>query len=142
MSDLTNDEWTILLIAKQGQYLAPIGRWEKPVKSLAEKGLLQRLDSVNYAITPKGSEFADKQEDDELRGFLEAGIKARNGHEQARQSIEQAALHLSLAARASAATGDSPEVAAKRWSVVVLDRALELLDQQTDEPKAISLHPR
>src|ERR1700722_17335069 len=54
MPDLTDDEFTLLEIASHGESMIPIGRWERPLKSLAKKGLMFANDSVNYVITEAG----------------------------------------------------------------------------------------
>lgn len=128
MTDLTEDERIVLTIAAKGQSMIAIARWEKPIDSLVAKGLMVRHDKHNNLITNAGREAIAEDEDKPYRDLLETGIKLRNAHEQARQSAEQAAQHLALAARASAATGNSPQYAAEQWAKVVLDRALELLN--------------
>lgn len=130
MTDITDDELTVLLIAKEGQSMMPIGRWEKPVKSLAAKGLLTKFNDVNYGITPAGEALAEKRNDDDARALLELGIKTKNQHEQYRQSVEQAALHLTFAARAAAlATGDTRKRALREAVIAAERRASELLDE-------------
>jgi hypothetical protein len=67
---LSNDERTILMIACAGESMIPIGRWERPVKSLAAKGYLKMIDHVNYVITAAGrraSEAAEREVDARLR---------------------------------------------------------------------------
>lgn len=56
MSDLTQDEFTILLIAAEGESIIPIGRWKEPTLALAERGLMLKNDDFNYVITAKGRE--------------------------------------------------------------------------------------
>ena len=132
MSDISDDEFTCLMLADAGESMIPIGRWEQPVKSLAAKGLLHANDSVNYVITPSGRvALADRHRADDkaYTQVLEIGHKIANARTQAQQSIEQAAQHLSFAAKASAiATGDTPEQAARNWHEHVLRRCLELLN--------------
>lgn len=92
---------------------------------------MERGDKWNNFITPAGRAAlaqADKQEDNAYREILTQGINLRNQQEQARASIEQAAMHLMFAAKASAlATGHTPQAAATSWSSKVLERTLELL---------------
>lgn len=131
MTDLTPDEKTVLMIAAEGQSMMAIARWEKPIESLVAKGLMQRGDQFNNWITPKGRAAInepDTEEDEAYRQILTKGAQVRDARQQAQASVEQAAMHLSLAAKASAvATGDTLENAARAWSSVVLERALELL---------------
>ena len=66
---LSDDERTVLMIAAAGQSMIPIRRWERPVKSLAAKGYLERLDDVNYVITAAGraaSELAKRAVDADM----------------------------------------------------------------------------
>lgn len=130
MTDLTDDERTVLMIAAEDKSMMAIGRWEKSIDSLVQKGLMERGDKWNNWITPAGREAIKEAEDEPYRKILEVGINLRNQQEQARASVEQAATHLMFAAKASAlATGDSPQAAAASWSPKVLERALELLRQ-------------
>ena len=131
MSEISDDDFSVLMIAKQGQSMIPIGRWKSPVLKLAQRGLLQCVDSVNYVITPQGEAMCDERDrsdDDSFRQILESSNKIANARTQAQQSVEQAALHLSYAAKASAlATGDSPETAVYRWIDAIKYRAIEIL---------------
>ena len=89
---------------------------------------MERGDKWNNWITPAGRAAIKQAEDEPYRQMLEAGLNLRNQQEQARASVEQAAMHLMYAAKASAlATGDTPEVAAQSWSPKILERAIELL---------------
>lgn len=54
MSDLTQDEFTVLLIAAEGESMMPIGRWKEPLLALTERGLMLKNDEFNYAITALG----------------------------------------------------------------------------------------
>jgi len=132
MSEISDDEFSVLLIAKQGQSMIPIGRWKSPVLNLAQKGLLQCVDSVNYIITPQGEAICDERDrddDSQFRKILESSNKIANARTQAQQSVEQAALHLSFAAKASAlATGRHTDEELKQWLKVAYERALELLN--------------
>ncbi len=68
-SDLTDDEFTLLMLAERGESLMPIGRWEKSVDSLVARGLLHRHDKFNNVITEKGKEavrLRDAQDDHAL----------------------------------------------------------------------------
>ena len=131
MSEISDDEFSVLMIAKQGQSMIPIGRWKSPVLNLAQKGLLQCVDSVNYVITPQGEaacDERDKDDDSAYRQILESSNKIANARTQAQQSVEQAALHLSFAAKAaSLATGDPFVACLDKWLPVARERAIELL---------------
>jgi FkbM family methyltransferase len=73
---MTDDELTILMIAAQGETLAPIGRWKEPLLGLAEQGLMERLDDHNYRITRKG-EAAVRVEEQERDGAFRKVLAAR-----------------------------------------------------------------
>jgi hypothetical protein len=75
MSELSQDEVTVLLIAKEGQSMIPIGRWEKPTLDLAAKGLLRRADAVNYFITDKGLQAIQQRDDEDFKKIREAQQK-------------------------------------------------------------------
>lgn len=131
MSEITDDEFTLLMIADNGDALAPIGRWKESVLNLASKGLLERLNEVNYAITEAGRKARaerDREDDASLRHLLESNNKVANARTQAQQSVEQAAQCLVQAVKASViATGDTPTTALKQWGEIALKRAMELL---------------
>jgi hypothetical protein len=73
---LSNDERAVLMIAAQGQYMIPIGRWELPIKALTARGYMRMLDAVNYVITPAGLAASEAAEDDAIRGMINAGNRA------------------------------------------------------------------
>ncbi len=73
VAPLSNDELTVLMIAKRGEYMIPIGRWEMPIKSLTARGLMRRLDDVNYVITDAGMKASEAAEDDAIRDFVKTG---------------------------------------------------------------------
>lgn len=78
---LTQDEETCLLILAQGASMAPIGRWEKTLASLAQRGLSKRLDASNYVVTERGRAVADKSDDAFVRGWIKdsnAAVARRN----------------------------------------------------------------
>jgi hypothetical protein len=127
-SQLTNDEFTVLGITKEGACIGPIGRWEQPVLSLAAKGLLKKENEFNYSITEAGRAAWQERDSEDDAGLMKL-IEANNAVAQSRLSIEQAAQHFATAARASALmTGDTPQQAARKWSEALVKRTLELLD--------------
>lgn len=132
MSEITDDEFSVLGIAKEGQSMIPIGRWEKPIKSLAEKGLLHANDSVNYVITDAGRQAwasRDSEDDVLISQSLNLNNKIANARLQSQQSIEQAAQAFATAARATALlTGETPQSAARNWSKALVERTLSILD--------------
>lgn len=135
MPDLTDDEYTILMLADQGQNMMAIARWEKPTDSLVAKGLLTRRDKLNHEITDAGRKAVkerakgdDKAFDDAARNWLNQGIQQRNLQTQAYHSLEQAAIHLSHLIRTSClATGDTPEAALRNWLPILSEKVQEKL---------------
>lgn len=128
MSELSDDEFAVLCIANKGESMIPIGRWKEPTLSLARRGLLHANDPSNYVITAAGRVACCESEDASLRQVLESGAKVANARTQAQQSIEQAALHLSYAAKASAvATGDPVMFCLDKWLPSIRERAVEIL---------------
>ena len=128
MSELTADEESVLSIASTGESMIPIGRWKEPTLELTRRGLMRANDPSNYFITDAGRKALAQNEDEPFRQILESGNKIANERAQIQQSIEQAALHLSFAAKASSLmTGETPEVALSKWIVPAQDRAKELL---------------
>ena len=128
MPNLTDDQFTVLMIANNGDMLAPIGRWKEPVLELTRKGLMQRMDEMNYAITLEGAKAVnerDREDEAALTAVLASGHQVRY---QMQTLVEQAAQNLAKAARdSSSVTGDDLIYALKQWSEQALKRALELL---------------
>lgn len=138
MTDLTNDEKTVLLIAQAGGPMAPIGRWKAPVESLAAKGFLKPhchpgdpTGHFNMHITDAGKDAAvelDREDDVALGQLLETA--SRTGHIQHKCAAhaEQIAVQMvDLVELSIQATGDSKEFTAKHWNGVIGRRVLEML---------------
>ena len=73
MSELSQDEFTVLLIAVEGESMIPIGRWRAPILALADRGLMKRNDGFNYGITPEGRKACEQRnfdDDKALRDLL------------------------------------------------------------------------
>ena len=87
MRDLTDDEFALLEIASHGESMIPIGRWERPLKALATKGLMFANDSVNYVITDGGRAALDGYKDDVDTAWAKAAIAAHNGAVEQRQLV-------------------------------------------------------
>lgn len=128
MPDLTQDELTVLLIADEGGSMIPIGRWEVPIRQLATRGFMKRLDEVNYVITEAGREAAHAGEDANFKAVIETRNAIVQVQEKARARAEDLAVLLAELARSSAAqTGDDPMKALRSWGKTILERAKELL---------------
>ena len=132
MTQLSEQEVTLLELHAMGQSIAAIGAWEKPCDALVAKGYLQRHDKFNHSITPAGRaawEEHDKETDKLLGKMIEQASVVGATQKGIRDFAEQAAQLLAQAAKESSKLlGDAPEAAAKKWSDVIFKRALEVLD--------------
>ena len=82
MLELSQDEFTVLLIAAEDESMTPIGRWKAPILALTERGLMQKNDGVNYAITLAGREAVaqrNEEDDRDIRTLLERNNKTIEG---------------------------------------------------------------
>jgi hypothetical protein len=135
MSDLSQDELTVLLIASKGEPMMPIGRWREPTVNLIARGYMKPrphpgdpTGHFNNYITPEGMAVAQQNDGDVVR---DAGMTATAiSHEQRkiRANAEQIAVQLvDLATASNKVTGDDPKVALEKWTLLIAKRALELL---------------
>lgn len=125
---LTDQEYSVLLIGMEGAYLAPIGSWEEPVLSLAKRGLMQRFDAVNYGITPAGAKAARERDSADHQALVGLAQKAQAIQTGVQAKIEEAARLLAEAAHESSrATGQEPIYALEKWIAAVAARAREAL---------------
>lgn len=135
MSDLSQDELTVLLIAAKGEPMMPIGRWKAPTESLVKLGYMKphpnRFDPSGYFnvyITPEGQAAVEKAEDAPFREMLQVNTAIQHETAKIRAHAEQIAVQLVDLANAShKVTGDTPVTALENWSRTILTRALELL---------------
>jgi hypothetical protein len=128
MEKLTDDEFTVLLIAKTGQSIGAIGRWEIPVDSLVRLGFLKRGDKFNNYITPAGEKAVDERENEDARALIGAMAPVPQVQEDIQDFVQQAAQILAKAAKASSIlTGDAEKIAARKWGALIIERACELL---------------
>lgn len=138
MTDLSNDEKTVLLIAHAGGPMAPIGRWKEPTLSLRAKGFLKPRSHpgdpdgyFNMHITEVGKDAAvelDKEDDVALGRILELSGKAAHIQQKCRSHAEQIAVQMvDLVELSVQATGGSKLDEAKRWGEVIGKRVLEML---------------
>ena len=77
MSDLTQDEFTVLLIAAEGESMMPIGRWKEPLLALTERGLMLKNDGFNYVITALGRKAvtdSNDNDDADLRRLMNGKV--------------------------------------------------------------------
>lgn len=128
MPELTDDEFTVLSIANGGESMIAMGRWMQPIEHLVELGLMRSVNKANNYITDQGRVALERHEKVVDDGFANALIAGHNARVISKNFAEEAAQKLAEAARVAAkATGDSLESAARNWSKVILERALELL---------------
>ena len=73
---MTDDEYTVLMIAAEGESMIPIGRWEEPIRTLTLAGLMRKLDQVNYVITQAGR-CAMVDEESQRDGALKKVLTSR-----------------------------------------------------------------
>ena len=128
MTALSQDEIAVLMIANGGNPIMPIGRWENPVKHLASLGYLQRADEMNHVITPSGKSAlaADDAENTQQIANVVHGVTTQYASIQ--EAVQKCADTLAEAARRShQITGDDEVAAVRKWSDVILNRALEIL---------------
>ena len=130
---ITDDEFAVLMIAAQGEYMLAIGRWEKSIIALTAKGMMQKQflnGGAQYTITDAGRQAIterDREDDKQLGALIEAGSRLGAAQKTAREHVEAAAQSIAAAARAGSAPGDTPQTAARKWMPAILERALDLL---------------
>lgn len=128
MTDLTQDELAVLLIAAEGESMMPIGRWEAPVASLVAKGYLHANDKFNNVITEAGRKACGKAEDDNVRALLTTSRAIVEGRQKSIARAEELAILLAeLATYSSPITGDDKVKSLREWAKVILERAKGLL---------------
>ena len=127
MTNLTDDERTVLMIAQEGESLAAIGRWEQPIEHLVELGYLNQHDKFNNMITPAGRTAINQANDAVDGAAARALIGSRNKQVVHKHSEDMASELAEMAKALSLATGDEPLVALQRCVAAVRDRAIELL---------------
>jgi hypothetical protein len=128
---ITNDEATVLMLAAEGQFMLAIGRWEAPIKSLTEKGML-KMEYLNggpqFTITEAGQTACAEYELESTQQLALALGKTSTALSHIREIVEQAAqLLVSAAKESSRATGADTEIALHQWLGTMRRRALDLL---------------
>jgi len=128
MTQLTDDEFTVLAIASEGAPMLPIGRWEKPVEHLVELGYLECADKFNNYITSAGKVALREHSDVVDTAMGVALIEANNLRVAYREHGDDIAKKLAeMAKLAAEATGAPLMVALQKCVAAVRDRAIELL---------------
>ena len=125
---LSDDEFTVLLIAAEGESLMPLGRWQAPVENLVARGYLRQLDRFNNVITTEGRKAIGARNHEDESAIKQASKDVRVAQAEARLAADDAAEALARAAKASVrATGDRADTAVLNWNAEVLRKALELV---------------
>ena len=135
MSDLSQDELTVLLIAAKGEPMIPIGRWAEPTKSLIKMGYLKPHEHpgdptghFNNYITPEGMALAQRSDDDVVRDAVMVSSSIQHEQRKIRANAEAIAVQMvDLAMASSKMTGDAPLVAMEKWGKIIGKRAMEML---------------
>lgn len=135
MSDLSQDELTVLLIAAKGEPMIPIGRWKAPTESLIRRGYIKPhghpgdpTGHFNNYITAEGQLAAERADDDSIRQMITVSTSITHEQKKARAAAEQIAVQLvDLAEASSKITGDDRVAALEKWSRQILTRALEMM---------------
>jgi hypothetical protein len=129
---ITDDEFSVLMIAAQGEYMLPIGRWKPSIESLTQKGLMccQHINGgPQYTITRAGKAAINEREQTETESFSAASARVAKAQKAARELVEETAKLLVETAKVSSTlTGDTPETSARKWSPLILERALDILN--------------
>jgi hypothetical protein len=135
MSDLSQDELTVLLIASKGEPMIPIGRWREPTINLIERGYMKPRPHLgdptghfNNYITPEGMAAAQQNDADDVRDANMLSQSVLREQRKIRANAEQIAVQLvDLATASNKVTGDDPKAALEKWARLIFKRALELL---------------
>lgn len=129
-TELTQDEYTVLLIASSGEYMMPIGRWEAPVEALVQRGLLHRHDKFNNTITEAGKKIvaAREQQDDKAlaEGFTKLARMQLGSMQESKLEVAARTL-FEFSRDCEKLSNESRELVLRRASEEVLKRALEFL---------------
>lgn len=125
---LSDDEFTVLMIAAEGESMMPIGRWQAPVENLVARGYLRQLDRFNNVITTEGRKAIGERNAEDESAIRQASRQVADAQGEARKAAEEAAQALARAAKASVrATGDRADTAVLNWNAEILRKALELV---------------
>jgi len=127
---LTDDEYTCLLIMKDGENLIRMRdtRWYAPLGSLHEKAFIKPIGGNNFVISQAGVQALaahDQIQDQALTGTINAYIAANNARVIMQQKMREAVDLLASAADiASRTTGESKKDALRKIAHEVLEHAL------------------
>jgi hypothetical protein len=80
MATLTDDEYSVLMIAAQGAPMIAIGRWKPSIESLLAKKYLSDPtgDQFNCVITPEGRAAMEAHQGEVDTDFAQAIIRTHN----------------------------------------------------------------
>lgn len=135
MSDLTQDETTLLLIAANGEPMMPIGRWRASAENLVAKGYLKPRPHAgdptgffNLHITAAGQAAVDASEQQTAVTMTMITSDIERQHEKLRGEAEAIAVSMAnLAERSAQVTGENARASMQKWAKVIGKRALELV---------------
>ena len=135
MTDLSQDEQTILLIAANGEPMMPIGRWRKAAEALVDRGYLNPRPHAgdptgffNLHITSTGRTAIAEAERAPVLAMHQLTADIERQQADLRRAAEAIAVQMvDLAERSNAITGDAPRDALEKWAKVIGKRALELV---------------
>jgi hypothetical protein len=75
--ELTDTEFELLMIAREGEFIALIGdRVTKALERLVGRGLMRKLDDVNYVITRAGRIVVNDAENQSIIDYINLSNKA------------------------------------------------------------------
>lgn len=128
---LTDDEYTCLLIMKDGENLIRMQntRWYGSLNALHARDLVKPIGNENFVITQKGSHALVEQEsglDGELNALITGHIAVNNARVSMQTKMREAVDALAGAADiASRTTGESKKDALRKIAHEVLEHALQ-----------------
>ncbi len=122
---LTEDERTVLELGTQ-THMIPIGRWEKPIKALIARGLMEAINPVNVVTTDAGKQALENSETQVFGELVQAALET--AYNEIRKDVESAAHILArIAQRSSRVTGKPAPYECRGWITVLGKRAMEIL---------------
>jgi hypothetical protein len=133
MSDLTDDEYSCLMIMQNGMNLIRMrnDRWHVSLTSLYSKSLIKPIGNENFVINDAGLQALAAHEkflDADLGKTIEAHASITNRRQHVLTKMNEAQLALVEASRLAAqTTGESPASALRKCIAEVSLRAQEML---------------
>ena len=136
ITQLSDDEFTVLSIASQGESLADLGqfsRWSAPINSLLRRGLMIQKDKFNNIITPAGKEALEGHEKDQdkvIGRMIEVSSQIGAAQAKIRDMVNQVSDALvAIGKESNKVTGEDARLAARRWASIAADEAVKKLQE-------------